>query len=160
MKNIRKMLKLMNRKIYAIFYFLFFVFSCNKHNEYYLRSSSDKSTFYKIKDSGNSLIITEHDDAKNIVKSRAFFKKNHNYILKASNEKSYIYFSTNIHKDLIKDDFSLLNDSIITGNKINGNYYTEIKSNRKPVLYKYYYDKTFKIIKIEYKIGNKVFKYE
>lgn len=152
--------KSMNRKIYVIFAFLFFIFSCNKHNEYYLRSSSDKNTFYKIKDSTNSLIITEHDNAKGIKKSRVFFKKNKNYILKASNEKSYIYFSTNVHKDLIKDDFSLLNDSIITGNKIKGKYYTEVKSNNKPVLYKYYYDEMFKINKIEYKIGNKAFKYE
>lgn len=152
--------KSMNRKIYVIFAFLFFIFSCNKHNEYYLRSSSDKNTFYKIKDSTNSLIITEHDNAKGIKKSRVFLKKNKNYILKASNEKSYIYFSTNVHKDLIKDDFSLLNDSIITGNKIKGKYYTEVKSNNKPVLYKYYYDEMFKINKIEYKIGNKAFKYE
>lgn len=154
------MLKLMNRKNYVVFTFLFFIFSCNKHNEYYLRSSSDKNTFYKIKDSGNSLIITEHDDAKNIAKSRVFLKENHNYVLKVSNEKSYIYFSTNTHKDLIKDDFSLLNDSVTTGNKEKGKYYTEIKSNNKPVLYKYYYNELFKINKIEYKIGNKVFKYE
>ncbi len=154
------MQKLMNRKVYIFFTFLFFIFSCNKHNEYYLRSSSDKNTFYKIKNSGNSLIITEHDDVKNIAKTRVFLKEKHNYILKASNEKSYIYFSTNIHKDLIKDDFSLLNDSVITGNKIKENYYTEIKSNNKPVFYKYYYDEIFKINKIEYKIGNKVFKYE
>ncbi|MGE8553344.1 MAG: hypothetical protein ACN6OB_05320 [Chryseobacterium jejuense] len=160
MKNIEKMHKLMNRKIYVLFGFLFFIFSCNKNNEYYLRSSSDKNTLYKIKDSSNYMVMTEHDNTKNITKSKMFLKENHNYVLKASSGKSYIFFSTNIHKDLIKDDFSLLNDSLTTGNKEKGGYYTEIKSNNKPVLYKYYYDETLRINKIEYKIGNKVFKYE
>ena len=159
MKSIIKMLKLIDRKIYVFFTFLFFILSCNKYNEYYLKSSSDKNTLYKIKDDGNSIIITEYDEAKNITKSRVFLYENHNYVLKESG-KSYIYFSTNIHKDLIKDDFSLLNDSITTGNKEKEEYYTEIKSNNKPILYKYYYDEIFKINKIEYKIGNKVFKYE
>lgn len=152
--------KLMNRRIYKLYSLLFFISSCSKHNEYYLRSSSDKNTLYQVKKNGNSLRITEYDDAKSIAKTRMFVKENNNYVFTASNGKTYIYFSTNIYKDLIKDDFSLLNDSVTTGNEEKGLYYTVIKSNNKPVLYKYYYDDKLKINKIEYKIGNRVFIYE
>lgn len=153
------MLKLMSKSFCFLIALLCFSFSCNKKNEYYLTSLTDKNTSFKIAQNIDSIIISEKDNTKNISKSKIFFKINNNYVLKLSDEKHNIYFSTDIHKSLIRNDFSLLNDSIITGNKEGVSFFTEIKSNNKPVNYKYYYDSTFKINRIEYRIGGKTFIY-
>nr|WP_199162417.1 hypothetical protein [Elizabethkingia sp. ASV34] len=151
----RKMHKLIN-KIFPTFSILILLLSCKENKtKYFLKSKDDKNTIYKVELLKKEIIITELSKKENIKKVNVYYKVGRDYVLRTSGRKPIVYFSLNSNQDFIKDDFSLLNDSIITGNSENNIFFTKRKSNNKPIEYSYYYDKDFFITKIIYHIGTK-----
>ena len=138
--------------------------SCNQKKENYFLKDKNNNII-EIVSNKDKLSIFEYDNSKKM-KLRDLVKINNDYfddnILKKKGNytDSYIFLSKNKKKYLVIDKHSLLNNSIIIGNKEKEMYYTEIKSNEKPVNFKYYYNKNYEIKKITIKIGKKIQIYE
>lgn len=139
--------------------FFLALFSCNKETVLYLKE--DKNDFLRIVKESNSIKIYE----KNLnrpTKVLSFINGEY-YIgnVHKINNDTYVFLSTKKKYELeFIDNFSLLNDSIKIKKLGANNYITEIKSNKKPINYKYFYDKDFNIYKLIYKKGNHQYIYQ
>ncbi|MCA6423750.1 MAG: hypothetical protein IM568_13190 [Flavobacterium sp.] len=137
---------------------------CNQESESYFLKDKNNNTVEIIRNK-DKLSIFEYDNSKKM-ELRDLVKINDDYFddnvleRKRNDTNSYLFLSKCKKKYLVIDKHSLLNDSIIIGNKENEMYYTEIKSNEKPVNFKYYYNKNYEIKKITIKIGKKIRIYE
>jgi hypothetical protein len=156
-----------NNFILVLFVMLISIqYSCkDKSNKYYLLNSEDKSTYFEVIYENNCLKIFERFNKKSKLKVDLILHDDEyihkiDYNTKKTSKKSYVFLSTKKHTKLLEDDFSLLNDSIITGNTDGELYFTVVKSNLKPVKYKYFYDKEYRVKKIIYNLGNKVAVYQ
>lgn len=145
------------------FIFLIILFySCKNKNESYLLKNKN-GEIIEIVNHEDKLSIFEYDNTKKLL-LRDLVKVNNEYydidILKKNTNKSNSHLFLSKNKFLVVDRHSLLNDSMIIGNKEYGFFYTEIKSNNKPVIFKYYYNNSYEIKKIKIIIGKNIQIYE
>lgn len=154
----KKMLKLVMKNS-GVFITLFMLQSCNKYEDSILRSNNDQHTHYiiKYKKDTISIIRSYSDGTKSLSKRSNYLKKNNSYI-EENNRKPF--FSTDFHKYSEENYFSLLDDSIYVGVKHNELYCTEVRSNKKPIKLKYFYDRYYNIKKIVFLAGEEVYIYE
>lgn len=138
--------------------------SCNQKRESYFLKDQNNNIVEIIRND-DTLYIFEYDKTRKI-EWKKLVKINDEYfdfdILKRKRNDAnfYLFFSKTKFKYRIINKFSLINDSIIVGNNEGEMYYTEIKSNEKPVNFKFYHSKDFVITKITTKIGKDMSIYE
>lgn len=131
--------------------FVLVTFSCNdkKDNILYLENNHNK--FLKIYYKNDIIEINENNSYRPI---KIFKRYKEEYYLGNKEKKSLVFLSNKKnYKYNLYDEFSLLDDSIFIKNIDDNNYLTSVKSNKKPVMVKYFYNKEYKIYKIIYKIG-------
>lgn len=148
------------KKINNIFIGIFILinFSCSHKKEDILYLKNDHSKFLKIYYKNDVIEINENNSYRPI---KIFKSYKEEYYLGNKEKKPLVFLSNKKnYKYSLYDQFSLLDDSIIIKSMDNNNYSTFVKSNKKPVMVKYFYNKEYKINKIIYKIGKKSLIYE
>lgn len=165
MKWIKNELKIIQNRLFLFFGII--IVSCSQDGKcYFLKNQYDKNCFFEIIKKKDSIFIYEHykDNKRDL--RMTLLKYNDGYVnilclkQKKKDTINFFFLSKSKSKYLITDRFSLLNDSVITGNKEGGMFYTEIKANEKPVNYRYYHNENFEIKKIVLKIGKDIYLFE
>ncbi|HLO73666.1 MAG TPA: hypothetical protein VK164_07000 [Flavobacterium sp.] len=136
-----------------LIFVLLFLYSCNNN---FLKC--EKGNLIEVEYKQNHILIYEFDKSnkkvlKDLVKVEDEFFDNELPRKFNKNIKTKPFLSKKKTKYLIVDKFSLLNDSIIIKDKVNGFFCTEQKSNIRPVCYKFFYSENYEIKKIEIRIG-------